>query len=94
MAICANVVSMPCPWECTPTRSSSPPSGVTRAVAWSNPGMTGVPQAANTDVPWAACSVYVARPTPIRRPSASPRRWRSRTASTPIMSMACCKLAG
>ncbi|CFP60713.1 Uncharacterised protein [Bordetella pertussis] len=56
-AIWAKVVSMPWPCECTPTRTSSPPSGVTRTVAWSKPGITGVPQAANTEVPCAACSV-------------------------------------
>ena len=31
----ASVVSIPWPCECTPTRTSSPPSGVTRTVAWS-----------------------------------------------------------
>ena len=42
----ASVVSMPWPCECTPTRSSSPPSGVRRADACSWPGTIGMPQPA------------------------------------------------
>ncbi len=46
LATWARVVSSPWPWLCTPTRSSSPPSGVSRAVACSKPGTIGMPQPA------------------------------------------------
>ncbi len=44
-----------------------------RAVQLSKPGMIAAPRAANSAAPCAVCSVKLAKPMPMRRPSGSPR---------------------
>ena len=77
-AICDSAVSSPWPCDWMPTISTTLPSVRMRAVQLSKPGMIAAPREANSAAPCAVCSVKLAKPMPISRPSGSPCRCRSR----------------